>query len=136
MSLEELLKRVDEAGFTPGPWWACIGSDQPVPYYRGLVMYVSHDPQITICTGAEGDQSGRTCDSSEWEANARLIAAAPDMFEALSRWVDLAETAIRELGIEPHPDERKCLDLARGALAKARATPVSDTAPAGQGGEA
>lgn len=72
-----------EDGFTPGPWWACIGDDQPVPYYRGLVMYVSHDPKITICTGVEGDKSGRTVDSSEWEANARLIAAAPDMYEAL-----------------------------------------------------
>lgn len=112
----------DDGGqFTRGPW-----------RYAGRLGF-GHliYPNIAVAYG--GEASGRDEDG---EANARLIAAAPDMFEALSRWVDLAETAIRELGIEPHPDERKCLDLARGALAKARATPVSDTAPTGQGGGA
>lgn len=72
-----------EQGFTPGPWWACFAEDQPVAYYRGLVMYVSSDPYITVCTGHEGDKSGRICAPDEWEANARLIAAAPELYEAL-----------------------------------------------------
>jgi hypothetical protein len=107
----------DGIKFTRGPW--C---------YAGRLGF-GHLISPNIAVAYVGDASGR---AEHGEANARLIAAAPDMFEALSRWVDLAETAIRELGIEPHPDERKCLDLARGALAKARATPVSDTGGAGR----
>lgn len=72
MSLEDLLKRVDEAGFTPGPWHA-EGPDQFGDFnihherYRLAVAAVvsnMHPPE-------------------EVAANARLIAAAPDMFEAL-----------------------------------------------------
>lgn len=74
---------MSDTKFTPGPWWAAIGKDQPVPYYRGLVAVLSSDPYISICTGETGDQSGRTCGGDEWEANAALIAAAPDLYEAL-----------------------------------------------------
>lgn len=76
---------MSDTKFTPGPWWAAIGKDQPVPYYRGLVAVLSSDPYISICTGETGDQSGRTCGGDEWEANAALIAAAPQMCLAAAR---------------------------------------------------
>ncbi len=82
------------AAHTPGPWWACFGDDQPVAYYRGIVMYVSSDPHITVVTGTEGDKSGHICNRDEWEANARLIAAAPDLLEAASFLVDRIEQNI------------------------------------------
>ena len=121
---------MSEIKYTPGPWIA----DYDTVRTNGRVIIEVHNaawPEHIKNTHKASAYLGQ-----ERQANARLIAAAPDMFEALSRWVDLAETAIRELGIEPHPDERKCLDLARNALTKARATPVSDTAPTGQGGGA
>lgn len=76
---------MSEAKFTPGPWWACIGPDQPVPYYRGLVAMLGayRDQFISIVTGKNGSQAGHECSSEEWRANAHLIAAAPDLYEAL-----------------------------------------------------
>ena len=127
--------------FTKGPYRVARSDDECTeewsldgPGSYAYLPIVSGTKLIACVRGDLIDESFET--APEMEATANLIAAAPDMFEALSRWVDLAETAIRELGIEPHPDERKCLDLARGALAKARATPVSDPAPTGQGGGA
>lgn len=38
---------MSDTKFTPGPWWAAIGKDQPVPYYRGLVAVLSSDPYIS-----------------------------------------------------------------------------------------
>lgn len=67
---------------TPGPWEAVLPGDprgQPVPYYAGLVALVSHDPSISVVT--EGGYSA----AKEWEANARLIAAAPDLLAAAQR---------------------------------------------------
>jgi hypothetical protein len=88
---------------TPGPWEA-FG---PVKFtvYGG-------DPKVRIavidyCTGAPTD---------EHDANGRLIAAAPDLLAALR----LAQEAMRA----PLDDwkgeiERKALDAARAAIAKA-----------------
>lgn len=105
---------MSDTKFTPGPWWAAIGKDQPVPYYRGLISVLSSDPHISICTGETGDQSGRTCGRDEWEANASLIAAAPDLYEALELLLN---------DVEHYPAwQRPChaVDSARAALAKAR----------------
>jgi hypothetical protein len=109
---------------TPGPWHV-------VPYGDGnaLVICTEPDGNWRICfLATPGDSYGA------WKtikADAHLIAAAPEMFEALKRWVDLAETAIRKIGIEPHPDERTCLVIAKAALAKAS----PDTAVRKDGGE-
>lgn len=113
------------AAHTPGPWWACFGDDQPVAYYPGIVMYVSSDPHITVVTGAEGDKSGHVCDRDEWEANARLIAAAPDLLEALSEARKMAWAFIR-LGVdlpEFNPDEHCLIRKIDAAIAKARGIP-------------
>lgn len=56
---------------------------RPVGYYRGLVALVSTDPAIGVKTSATIVTDGRTAEPGEWEANARLIAAAPEMLEAL-----------------------------------------------------
>jgi hypothetical protein len=106
---------------TPGPWFlineCCVGG----PIEPGW--------EAAGCGIAHCGMRART--QEEAAANARLIAAAPEMFEALKRWVDLAETAIRKIGIEPHPDERTCLVIAKAALAKAS----PDTAVSKDGGE-
>jgi len=108
---------MSDTKFTPGPWWAAIGKDQPVPYYRGLVSVLSSDPHISICTGETGDQSGRTCGRDEWEANASLIAAAPDLYEALEHALTIT--------LEHHETTASqrswnVAEMIRAALAKAR----------------
>lgn len=120
---------MSDTKFTPGPWWAAIGKDQPVPYYRGLVAVLSSDPYISICTGETGDQSGRTCGGDEWEANAALIAAAPDLYEAAETELNallFARTLLAEYERQVSGDTfnspviNSAIDDARAALAKAR----------------
>lgn len=101
---EELRKLVQEA--TPGPWYIGRGT------YEGRNIYsveaVTDDEGFTynpVVATAEDD------DVVCWDANARLIAAAPDLLEAL-RWMVLRA---EEGG---YPDGR-CLEVARAAIARA-----------------
>ena len=91
---------------TPGPWYVGSGT------YEGRNIYsvasVTDDEGFTyqpIVASAEDD--GIDC----WDANARLIAAAPALLEAL-KWM-----VLRTEGGE-YPDG-KCLEDARAAIAKA-----------------
>lgn len=70
---------------TPGPWEAVLDDDprgQPVAYYRGIVAFVERSPDRTIAVVAE---SVECVNKSEWDGNARLIAAAPTMLGALRK---------------------------------------------------
>ncbi len=83
--------------FTPGPWR--IGTpppngEQTIGTTQGLMVAVA-------TTGA----------SVPTKANARLIAAAPDLLEAL---IELADC-----GAEAWGEDRPCVKLARAAIAKA-----------------
>lgn len=76
------------SGHTPGPWEAVLPDDvrgQPVPYYRGLICCVSHEEPTGMLAVVTKD--GSSVPKADWEANARLIAAAPDMLEALKEVV-------------------------------------------------
>ena len=91
---------------TPGPWYVGSGT------YEGRNIYsvasVTDDDGFTyqpIVASAEDD--GIDC----WDANARLIAAAPDLLEALKDMVDLVELMCPFDG----PQQRK----ARAAIARA-----------------
>ena len=88
------------AAFTPGPWR--VQSDHSVRSY------------------APGHWAVADCGGRRREANARLIAAAPDLLEALreamdSRAADMADAA--------HPG---WYDRARAAIAKASPSPGGD----------
>ena len=52
-----------------------------------------------------------TMRGNEWKANARLIAAAPELLEAL---IELADC-----GAEAWGEDRPCVRIARDAIAKA-----------------
>lgn len=102
---------------TPGPWERVDRLDprgQPVPFYRGLVALVSCDPSIAVVA-----DRGRTASASEWDANARLIAAAPELLR-------VAELAVGVALGRPHDGSQLDEDLegllleARAAIAKAR----------------
>lgn len=89
-----------ESKHTPGPWWA--------------EHHIAGAPNSVCVT--EDDGAARTIASipngaqSNTDANAALIAAAPDMYEAL-REILAADTEYIEAAIT--------LDSARAALAKA-----------------
>ena len=83
------------AAHTPGPWrhdWQFIVAPDPAGIH----------PDIHIAEIAESDECGRVASHEQQQANARLIAAAPDLLEAaelvIARWseADLAE-AVRSL---------------------------------------
>lgn len=82
--------------WTPGPWW--FEADE----VEGMV-YVAHKgtecPSTTICSFEAVDE----CDV----ANARLIAAAPDMYEALEAMLEF-------------PNSGPSHSFAKTALKKAR----------------
>ena len=71
----------NEAKHTPGPW--CTGSTNvPQPLYRGVIAIVEYNPDRFVSVWVDDDERAwRVHEQSE--ANARLIAAAPDMLEAL-----------------------------------------------------
>ena len=90
--------------FTPGPWRAEFPDEISVRDADG--------GRIAILANLKGrlGMKGRR-DTSEVEANARLIAAAPDLLEALKEMVNLVELMCPFDG----PQQRK----ARAAIAKA-----------------
>ena len=98
---------------TPGPWFV---PDQT--YARNLTVEV--DDGIA-CPGSGGAMSYTTdvCvlgwnGTPEWDANARLIAAAPDMLEALRSVVDTCR-ADCPAGLPALSDARAAIAKATGA---------------------
>jgi hypothetical protein len=89
-------KEEKRATFTPGPWLA-----------MGKAVYTESDnPTREILWGGHNT---RSASDEEKRANARLIAAAPEMYEALANLVADWERCIRAI---PHDHE------ARAVLAK------------------
>lgn len=80
---------------TPGPWSYAIPGDSFVASSNGLIC---RRPAVSGGGGAPNN----------WEANARLIAAAPDLLDALQVMLDAA-----------HHDITQECDIARAAIAKA-----------------
>lgn len=68
------------AGFTPGPWEALKGAS-PTDDMRCAVVAVRDDYRYLVAT-IENGAPGDICDTEF--ANARLIAAAPELYEALA----------------------------------------------------
>lgn len=70
-----------EAKHTPGPWVADFGEAFHIRPSEGGTL-----AQVTFLKGRGGLGGRRNAD--ECAANARLIAAAPDLLEALELWRD------------------------------------------------
>jgi len=96
-------------GHTPGPW--------DLTTRRGSwdwVVFQAANPNIEICQpfhdGTEDNELG--------EANARLIAAAPDLFEAVRQYIELFDRCYGSnyVPAEVFADNRAAM---REALAKA-----------------
>jgi hypothetical protein len=90
---------------TPGPWVVALS---PV---RETLCVVGGE--TWICGELQANNHTRM-DSEECEANARLIAAAPELLANLTNLVGLAERRCRSLH-----EYKAALDDARAAIAKA-----------------
>ncbi len=92
------------AKHTPGPW---------------KFSAESIDPEWSVVTTAGGSVIANVNDRHDQLANARLIAAAPDMLEALSKLMDLNDNS-GPFGGEILEDRiTRAWDAARAAIAKA-----------------
>lgn len=98
------MKRLDELGVSPAPWKSSVGID--------------------VCRPCICDANGRFMleytDMENRDANARLIAAAPDLYEALREAVE--ESCIRCGCQEPEVCANCHVVLWRKALEKAART--------------
>tara|TARA_R110001606_G_scaffold30344_4_gene93820 strand:+ start:720 stop:1025 length:306 start_codon:yes stop_codon:yes gene_type:complete len=94
---------------TKGPWVTADGYGEK--RYGTAVKSIHDDHLICSCTGYYGREGA--------EANARLIAAAPDLLEALERLkIEITLSDVDMDYIESH--FRPHLERAASAIAKAR----------------
>ena len=109
------------ARHTPGPWSNTPG--QPTIWANDgetKVATIEDLPWITLSSGR------RTSDTATEDANARLIAAAPDLLAALESAHLALVTCNSCHRIGTLPNESECMEIeaatlvARSALAKAR----------------
>ena len=102
---------------TPGPW--SIGTD-----FSDQARHIYAEKMVCDDDGEEWHPLIASTDDDErlidWQANARLIAAAPDMFAAL---VALLPHAAR--AIQGTTEGQPLLDAARAAIAKATQEPTA-----------
>lgn len=92
---------------TPGPWGYSLGKDS-----SGDSTIVIYGPKQNICTmDTESVNGGPFTMPMNAEANARLIAAAPDLLEALRDLVHVMATK--------YEDYRPALARATDAICKA-----------------
>ena len=103
---------MDSAGkHTPGPWLAKESS--------------SSRKQLIVCPRGQIAEIGFvSIPVSEWEANARLIAAAPDLLAALERMLARFQVITPDGYSDPGGD----ISAARIAVARAK-VPQPDLAP-------
>lgn len=97
------------SAFTPGPWRSLID-----PSSLGDRVFATVAGKSVGVASVHSYRGRKTIDRTSRGANARLIAAAPDLYEA-------AQMAIESLewdGVGTRPDLRQIHDKFRAALAK------------------
>ena len=104
---------MDKQTHTPGPWTQGYGND----------VYAGTRPMVGEYRVAWTEPRNKT--NAGWEeafANARLIAAAPDLLQALARLVDAAEDSMpyRKDGDTIDRENWEAMDAAREAIRKAK----------------
>lgn len=95
--------------FTPGPWKVVKREDED---HGTLVVHEAETHDFLICQ--TNQHWGRPFTNG---ANARLIAAAPDMYNALWEAVELSDRTLPPSGRTA--ECQRVYDLCRAALAKA-----------------
>jgi hypothetical protein len=103
---------------TPGPWTATDPHQwlADTPRFKSSIRYGSTKLGNSIAEVYLGGPGGLKCDAESVNANARLIAAAPDLLEALERLVKEHEST-RYSSLEKRMADWQ---VAREAIQKAR----------------
>lgn len=125
------IRDSERFSFTPGPWRACQGGKCPcrqvwsipgdVPVFTAQAEKAAQIGLAHHKWGDAPDMIYGVIPESSTEANARLIAAAPDLYAAcvLAR----AELSDHEIGREPKASVRDTLTRINAALAIADSLP-------------
>ena len=98
-----------KAAHTPGPWRATSRNIENVANWASRIPFA-----IELEVGHSVAPIADVCDQPAAEANARLIAAAPELLAALKDVLRIAQAA--SVGV---PGNSPRLDRARAAIAKA-----------------
>lgn len=107
----------DPTRYTPGPW----------DYDRDFIVApdpAGRHPDITIAEIAHADEDGRVADPEQQDANRRLIAAAPELLDALDYLLEQTVDMDLKHGIELSEGEEDARAKALAAIAKAAGRPV------------
>ena len=92
---------MSKQNYTPGPW----------------AFDSAHD-QVIVESGFGNVAIAETY-GEDWEANARLIAAAPEMLEALQLVVERLSTYVHKMNVKNNFHEKVAMEAARTAIMKA-----------------
>ncbi|MDH1255074.1 hypothetical protein N5C67_20700 [Comamonas thiooxydans] len=112
---------MSEAKHTPGPWVVCIQDDDDKAFE---IFAESQLVNGRISAEKWDDAVARAgLNHKEFEANACLIATAPDLLEALRGLDEAYCRAGTLLTREERTEDRKRLIAARAAIAKATGQP-------------
>ena len=110
MTCTEMIPSVPR--YTPGPW------DYDMDYIVAPDPNGRH-PDIYIAEIAHSDEEGRIASPSQQDANRRLIAAAPELLEALDYLLEQTVDMDLKYGIGLTEGERDARAKALAAIAKA-----------------
>lgn len=111
----------NEQKWTPGPWrveqdttliWGACNPDDRTTWGMGY--------PIAECRITPAQWKAKRPDADEGEANAHLISAAPDMYEALKLAVDLVERDVIRVRPSEYEELIAALEAWNLALSKAR----------------
>ena len=101
------MSKQNESEHTPGPW-------QIGPSQLGNISCVLKAGHGHICDRPYGNGDG----AKSWNANARLIAAAPDMLAACEQALERLEQHHRRLGM--YGDDFRAVENLTAAIARAK----------------
>jgi len=105
---------------TPGPWSVPHFADDDVKCNCGYVFSEFQDHMGSICSISFANSSEtEACEIEEAKANARLIAAAPDLLEVAQKLVAYEQAMDGGRDVDAMFYYAEASELARAAIAKA-----------------